>query len=277
MKKKSKGSKVKGKFPAFTTPTVLVAWGHLNKPDDRYTPNHNITVFVDANLEKLLKKHLKATGAKKLNGLGTDKESGKKTAKFKSTLFVDEGSFPCKDSRNKACDASPFGGDKVRLQLKPSLLEDGTCSMYLNGCQIIEKNANASEGGSFEKVKGYVGKSKKDEDEDELDEEELDEEEESEDEDEDSEDEDTDEDEESEDEDADEESEDDDEDADEDDDEDSEDEDEDADDEESEDEDEDEGVSRGKTKKKASKRKVAKRTTTKRKSKPRGKTTKRRR
>ena len=51
----------------------------------------------------------------------------------------------------------PFGGDKVRLRLKPMLLKrDGSVSFFLNGVQIIEKGEQQQSSG-FAKTEGFDG------------------------------------------------------------------------------------------------------------------------
>jgi hypothetical protein len=43
------------------------------------------------------------------------------------------------DAASNPTDAVPFGGDTVRLRLGPMMQSDGSLSVYLNGCQIVEK------------------------------------------------------------------------------------------------------------------------------------------
>lgn len=151
------------KMPPFVTETVEVMWSNLLKPDTAFgdaSANHNITIIVDAKLSKAINALLKKSGAKKVNGVR--EKDGVKTLKCKSRLHIEEGRFPCVDSAAQVTDIVPFGGDKVRLKLAPAIIKkDGSMSLYLNGIQIVERNAKNSgsgEAGGFSAVEGgYVG------------------------------------------------------------------------------------------------------------------------
>lgn len=147
------------KMPQFVTEVVEVKWSNLLKPDTAFgeaSANHNITILLDANLEKKLAALLKQSGAKKINGIM--EKDGVKTLKAKSRVYVEQGKFPCVDSAAQETDAVPFGGDKVRLKLAPAVVaRDNSLSVYLNGIQIVEKNANNTTGtstGGFSAVDG---------------------------------------------------------------------------------------------------------------------------
>lgn len=144
---------------AFITDTLNVKWGHLHRPDDKFgadSSNHNVTVIVDKNLQKVLDTLKKESGADKINGMRVD-DDGDTLLKVKTKTFVKKGEdiFPCRDAQAEPTTATPFGGDKVRLRLNPMVLDrDNSLSIYLNGCQIIEKNA--SDTGGFEPTDGFV-------------------------------------------------------------------------------------------------------------------------
>jgi len=148
------------KINPFTTDTVEVKWGHLHAPDDKFgadSANHNITVVVDDELQRKLDELVQENGATKINGLKTD-EDGVTTLKAKSKTFVkkDVRVFPCRDAGANRTEAVPFGGDSVRLRLAPAVLtRDGSMSLYLNGVQIITKNA--FEDNAFEATEGFDG------------------------------------------------------------------------------------------------------------------------
>ncbi len=153
------------KMPQFVTEVVEVKWSNLLKPDTAFgeaSANHNITILLDKTLEKKLSELLKQSGAKKINGIM--EKDGVKTFKAKSRMYVEQGKFPCVDSAAQETDAVPFGRDKVRLKLAPAVVaRDNSLSVYLNGIQIIEKNANnitGSTGGGFSAIDGgFVGTS----------------------------------------------------------------------------------------------------------------------
>jgi hypothetical protein len=153
------------KIPQFVTEVVEVKWSNLLKPDTAFgeaSANHNITILLDKTLEKKLAELLKQSGAKKINGIM--EKDGVKTFKAKSRMYVEQGKFPCVDSAAQETDSVPFGGDKVRLKLAPAVVaRDNSLSVYLNGIQIVEKNANnvtGSTGGGFSAVDGgFVGTS----------------------------------------------------------------------------------------------------------------------
>ena len=139
------------KIAPFTTHTIDVQWSHLHAPDDKFgadSANHNITVVVDDELQTKLDQLLKESGATKINGMRTD-DNGTTLLKAKSKTMVKKNvnTFPCRDAAAERTEAVPFGGDKVRLRLAPALLSrDNSLSLYLNGCQIIEKNMQDSSG-----------------------------------------------------------------------------------------------------------------------------------
>ena len=145
---------------AFVTDTLNVKWGHLHRPDDKFgadSANHNVTVIVDDELQAVLDNLMKESGAKKINGMRTD-DDGDTLLKVKTKTFVKKGeqTFPCRDAKAEKTEATPFGGDKVRLRLNPMVLDrDNSLSIYLNGCQIIEKNA--SDTGGFAPTDGFDG------------------------------------------------------------------------------------------------------------------------
>ena len=147
------------KIPAFTTETVDVVWGHLHAPDDKFgadSSNHNVTVLVDAQLQEKLDELLEESGATKINGMREDDE-GRTLLKVKSKTFVKKNiaTFPCRDASANKTDSVPYGGDKVRLRVAPAVLtRDNSMSLYLNGCQIIEKND--MDLGSFEPTEGFT-------------------------------------------------------------------------------------------------------------------------
>ena len=150
------------KIPAFTTETMDVVWSHLHAPDDKFgadSSNHNITILVDAQLQKKLDKLVKESGATKINGM-RENDEGQTLLKVKSKTFVKKNvtAFPCRDASANQTSITPYGGDKVRLRIAPALLtRDNSMSLYLNGCQIIEKNNNASDNtGGFEATDGFV-------------------------------------------------------------------------------------------------------------------------
>lgn len=150
------------KIEAFTTDTVLVQWGHLHQPDDKFgadSANHNISVVVDKTLQKKLDSLLKESGATKINGMRVTPD-GDTVLKAKSKTMVKKGekTFPCRDATVSKTDALPFGGDTVRLRLAPVILtRDGSMSLFLNGVQIIEKNSgDFDSNGGFESTEGFT-------------------------------------------------------------------------------------------------------------------------
>jgi hypothetical protein len=160
------------KIEAFTTETVLVQWGHLHQPDDKFgadSANHNISVVVDKPLQKKLDLLLKESGATKINGMRVTPD-GDTVLKAKSKTLVKKGekTFPCRDASSAKTDAIAFGGDMVRLRLAPAVLtRDGSMSLYLNGCQIIEKNSGDFEdggSGGFESTEGFTSAATEDTD-----------------------------------------------------------------------------------------------------------------
>ena len=150
------------KMKPFTTGTLIVRWGHLHAPDTKFgedAANHSITVVVDDELKGQLEGMMKEADASKINGMKDDDE-GVTLLKAKSKTFVKKGekTFPCRDAKAQPTEATPFGGDKVRLRLSPvKLTRDGSMSVFLNGCQIIEKNQVDSSTGGFEPTDGFDG------------------------------------------------------------------------------------------------------------------------
>ena len=146
----------------FTTHTLDVVWSHLHAPDDKFgadSANHNITVLVDTELQTKLDSIIKEHGVTKINGMRIDNE-GRTLLKAKSKTLVKKGVkvFPCRDAGAERTDAVPYGGDKVRLRLAPAVLtRDNSMSVYLNGVQIIEKNAGDFDGGTFDVTDGFEG------------------------------------------------------------------------------------------------------------------------
>jgi len=143
----------------FVTDNVTVNFAYLNKPDDKFgadAANFNVTVPVDKGIEEKIKAAVKATGAKKVNGVY--EKDGQKFIKFKNRILVRDGakSFPCVESQNKPTSATASGGDVVSLLLSPVLIKrDNSLSIYLDGVQIIEKNSQFGGGGvSFDAVAG---------------------------------------------------------------------------------------------------------------------------
>lgn len=136
-------TKKSNRIPQFTTATLQTKWSNLLKPDIAFgegSANHNITVVVDAELQKILDAVLKSSGAKKINGL--KETDGVTTFKAKSKVYVEEGKFPCVDSLGQPSDSVPFGGDMVRLKLAPMVLtRDNSLSIYLNGIQVVTKTS----------------------------------------------------------------------------------------------------------------------------------------
>ena len=150
------------KIEAFTTDTVGVQWAHLHQPDTKFgddSANHNISIIVDKPLQKVLDNLLKESGATKINGMRVD-DDGRTLLKAKSKTLVKKGekTFPCRDASTAKTDSLPYGGDTVRLRLAPAVLaRDGSLSLYLNGCQIIEKNSqDYNSTGGFEATDGYI-------------------------------------------------------------------------------------------------------------------------
>ena len=139
------------KASSFVTDTVEVKWSHLHKPDIKFgadAANHNITIVVDDKLEKKLEEVSQELGCSKINGMKQE-EDGSKTLKAKTKIYVrkDVSMFPCVDANAKETTVIPFNGDKVRLRLAPICIDrDMSLSLFLNGVQIIEKNATEDNG-----------------------------------------------------------------------------------------------------------------------------------
>jgi hypothetical protein len=150
------------KINPFVTETLDVRWSHLHRPDDKFgadSANHNITVVISEELQMKLDELVQENGASKVNGTRTE-DDGTKTLRVKSKIHVKDGTtvFPCHDALSSPTNAVPFGGDKVRLRIKPMLLDrDNSLSLYLNGVQIIEKNESSSSSGGFEPTEGFTG------------------------------------------------------------------------------------------------------------------------
>jgi hypothetical protein len=112
---------------------------------------------VDDELQVQLDAMLEEAEASKINGMREDPE-GFNTLKAKSKTFVKKGeqTFPCRDAKAQPTTVTPFGGDKVRLRLSPvKLTRDGSLSLFLNGCQIIERNQVDHGTGGFEPTDGF--------------------------------------------------------------------------------------------------------------------------
>jgi hypothetical protein len=151
-----------------------VAWGHLHEPDIKFglnSANFNVSVICTddfiATLDALVAKH----GATKLNAYrpeldkDTKQPTGRMILKAKTTLGIDDGHFPCVDAQLNEVSQVAFGGDKVRLILRPMLLQrDNSLSLYLNKCQIVEKSDYVPEesAGGFDVVEdGFTGSAPK--------------------------------------------------------------------------------------------------------------------
>ena len=147
----------------FITSSLEVKWSNLMKPDTFFgenSANHNITIVLSKELEDKLMAVAKENGVKKISGIY--EKDGVRTIKFKSKTHIDKGAFPCQDSTGSFTDAVPFGTDIVRLKLGPAIVTKGaskTMSFYLNGVQIIKKNAEytAKTNGFAAVDDGYVG------------------------------------------------------------------------------------------------------------------------
>jgi len=152
------------KIKSIITAPLTVKWSNLLKPDDKFgegSANHNITVVLTPEFEAQLMEIARDNGAKVING--TYEKDGVKTIKFKTKSYVDKGVFPCQDSTGAYTDVVPFGSDIVRLRLGPALITKGpkkSMSFYLNGVQLIQKNAAdmPQRVNGFDAVEGgYVG------------------------------------------------------------------------------------------------------------------------
>ena len=147
---------------AIVTEELEVRWSHLHKPDTKFgidASNHNITVVLNEDTQKQMDDIAKEMGCTKINGLRTD-DDGINTLKSKTKLFVrkDVNVFPCVDAAAKATEATPYGGDRVKLKLTPVVIErDNSLSMFLNGVQIVEKAARDMNTGGFEPTDGFDG------------------------------------------------------------------------------------------------------------------------
>lgn len=147
---------------AFISDKVEVVWSHLHKPDTKFgNPNHNITVKLTDELQACIQEVAKTAGftnITKINGIGERDEHGK-VLKVKNSQYIKDNpgasSYPCVDGNAKSTEAVPFGGDVVKLKLVPCCLDrDGSLSLYLDGCQIIEKNEREANGGGFSAEEG---------------------------------------------------------------------------------------------------------------------------
>ena len=150
------------KGSAFVTDELKVRWSHLHKPDSKFgfdAANHNITVVLNEDTQKRMDDIAKELGCTKINGLKADDE-GTQTLKSKTKLFVrkDVNVFPCVDAAAKPTEATPYGGDRVKLKLTPVVIErDNSLSMFLNGVQIVEKAEREMSTGGFEPTDGFDG------------------------------------------------------------------------------------------------------------------------
>ncbi len=143
-----------------TTPmTVRFAW--LHAPDTKFEPNFSVTVPLSDELKKQMSTTAKGLGGTKVNGVRdfTNNETGEseKVAKFTNRILIEKNnarSFPCVDSNNKPTSQYAMGGDEVRLLLTAKKLDrDGSVSFFLEGVQIIAKNASGG-GGGFDAYEG---------------------------------------------------------------------------------------------------------------------------
>lgn len=147
----------------FITSALEVKWSNLMKPDTFFgenSANHNITVVLSKELEDKLMAVAKENGVKKISGIY--EKDGVRTIKFKTKSYVDKGAFPCQDSTGSFTDVVPFATDIVRLKLGPMVVAKGaskTMSFYLNGVQIVKKNAEyTAKINGFDAIDGgYVG------------------------------------------------------------------------------------------------------------------------
>jgi hypothetical protein len=152
------------KIKSIVTAPLTVKWSNLLKPDDHFgegSANHNITVILTPEFEAQLMEIARDNGVKVVNG--TYEKDGVRTIKFKSKTHIDKGAYPCQDSTGAYTDSVPFGSDVVRLRLGPAIITKGpkkSMSFYLNGVQLIQKNASdmPQRVNGFNAVEGgYVG------------------------------------------------------------------------------------------------------------------------
>lgn len=147
------------KLSPVLTDVMMVKWSNLLKPDIAFgenSANHNITIVVTPELQTVLDDILKSSKAKKVNGI-RKLEDGTVTLKVKSKMALDKGHYPCVDSNSEPTEVVPFGGDKVRLKLQPCVVaRDNSLSLYLNGVQIVAKEARTSSS-TFTKIEnGFI-------------------------------------------------------------------------------------------------------------------------
>ena len=152
------------KTKSIVTGKLTTLWSNLNKLDTMFNSEgvHNITVDLTPELEALLNAEAKALGVKKINGIY--EKDGVRSMKFKTSLYAKKGitQFPCQDASANFTDVVPWKGDVVRLRVAAILVTKGatkSVSFFLNGIQIIEKNAvSESKVNGFGEVDGgYVG------------------------------------------------------------------------------------------------------------------------
>lgn len=139
------------------TENLTLKYANLHRPDEKFTPVHQCEFVLPDSLAKKLEEIKKQLGGKKVNGIR--ERDGDTLMKVKSKVYVEDGRFPCVDSKNKPTEVSPFGGDVVRLKLIPKVVsKDNSVSFYLGGVQIIEKNSSSEGFTGFEEVEdGYTG------------------------------------------------------------------------------------------------------------------------
>lgn len=136
------------RIKGIVTGQVEVKWSNLNKLDTRFSDEgvHNITVLLTKELEAHLNAVAKENGVKKINGIY--EKDGIRAISFKSNQFAKKGmtKFPCQDATAQYTEEVPWATDVVRLRLGPFIVVKGankSMSFYLNGVQIVQKNAVA--------------------------------------------------------------------------------------------------------------------------------------
>jgi len=143
----------------FVTPNLDVIFSTLHKPDTEFgedKANHNLTVVVTDELQALIDDLLSEAGVDRINGMGVDNRTGAKTLRVKTltTCFdkekklIPNAAFPCVGPDARPTEMTAAGGDVVRLRLSPVINQKPrvALSLYLDGCQIVEKNAEFGRG-----------------------------------------------------------------------------------------------------------------------------------
>ena len=125
------------RIKGIVTGQMEVKWSNLNKLDTRFSDEgvHNITVLLTKELEAQLNAVAKENGVKKINGIY--EKDGIRAISFKSNQFAKKGVYT---------EEVPWATDVVRLRLGPFTVVKGankSMSFYLNGVQIVQKNAVA--------------------------------------------------------------------------------------------------------------------------------------